>query len=789
MNFQLLPPEITSMRMFSGLGPEPLLAAAGGWSDLASELNSAAVSFESVTSGLVTEAWQGAAASAMTAAAAPYRAWLSAASTHADTAANLARAAATAFEAAQAATVFPAAISANRNRLVSLMMSNLFGFNAPAIAAAEAEYELMWAQDIAAMLGYHGEASAIAAALTPIVQPLANIANAPAQAVGALASAVAPRPPGPQPAVAVSLPELTIPPIQIPNFQLPSVNLLNLNFSDLTLPGIKIPQISVSGFSLPPVSLNMSASSLTIPSFTFPGFTSPGITLGGFSTPQLATAPLVLPSVAIPAGGFWIPSGGANIPANIGQLTSHLPSLNYMSVVIHGVPQILFDTKIWPVNVIDLELPSTIYINFALQVLGPTATPGIYIGDFNLSTGQFTGNTGFVLPPIQVSGLSIPEISIPAFQTPEITLTNPGLTIDIGSIGISESTLGPIIVPPISIGQFQIPQISVPGIEIGAFTTPGPIVGTGSLDIGLFDLIPRIGIDWTNPFEGIINPPPSGPYLGPLETPEISVAIDVPQINIPPIAIPPMSLGAVSIPPISLSPFNLGQISIPNIQVNGVTIGEISVPNVTITPTLPSISVGPFTVPSVSVSNFSLPTISFPKLTTPAISIYNPTNPVNTFGIDIRTYAFIDLSGSRLAFVPTPFTTLIHFGVPATQIPPLQIVNPVNASNPVSFVIDGAVNAMTLGQITVDGFNLALNGPAIQLADILVSPINLDAFNTPPVTVPPIAVGPGTGFNLPQIGLSGIQLGGFTTPGIAIPPINVAQTILPSFTLIPAIPL
>ncbi|MCV7148414.1 hypothetical protein H7I92_21850, partial [Mycobacterium riyadhense] len=274
----------------------------------------------------------------------------------------------------------------------------------------------------------------------------------------------------------------------------------------------------------------------------------------GFSTPQLATAPLVLPSVAIPAGGFWIPSGGANIPANMGQLMSHNPSLNYISVVINGVPQLWFDVPIIFEIPISLQLPSTIYINFALRVLGPTATPGIYIGDFNLSTGQFTGDTGFVLPPIQVSGLSIPEISIPAFQTPEITLTNPGLTIDIGSIGISESTLGPIIVPlpeisipafqtpeitltnpgltidigsigisestlgpiivpPISIGQFQVPQISVPGIGTGAFTTPGPIVGTGSLDIGLFDLIPRIGIDWTNPFEGIINPPPSGPYL------------------------------------------------------------------------------------------------------------------------------------------------------------------------------------------------------------------------------------------------------------------------------------
>lgn len=781
MNFQLLPPEMTSMQMFGGLGSGPLLAAAGGWKSLASELGLAAASFESVTSGLVTEGWQGSAAMAMTAAAAPYLGWLSAASRQADAAAGLARAAATAFEAAQAATVYPAAIAANRTQLVSLVMSNLFGFNAPAIAAVEAEYELMWAQDIAAMLGYHGEASAIASALTPFVQPLANVA-----------SATVPAAAGPLPAVAVELPQVTIPPINIPRFQLPTFNILNLNIGNFTTPAINIPQISTGDFSLPPTTISVVANSLTIPSFTFPAFSLPGITLGGFSTPQLATSPLVLPSLSIPASGFWIPSGGSNIPGNPGQLTSHFPSLNYVSLVLGGVPNILFNAPI--LGNVSLDLPSTIYANFALQVLGPTATPGIYIGDFDLGTGQFTGNTGFVLPPIEVSGFSIPDISVAAWQTPEITLTNPGLTIDIGSIGVSGVAFGPVTIPPIAVGEFQVPKIAVGGIDLGAFTTPGPITGTGSLDISLFNLLPRIGIDWTNPLSGILNPGPNGPTLGPFETPEITASIDLPQITIPPIAIPPFNLSAISVPPIGVSPFSLGQISVPNIQVNGVNIGAIDIPNATITPHLPNISVGTFTTPVISVggvSGFSLPTIKIPQITLPEISIYNPSNPVNTFGLDLNAYAFVDLSGSRLTIVPNPFNTTVHLGVPATQIPPLTLVNPTNILDPYSFVINGTVQGLSLPPITIDSFDLALNsGPVLELSNIMTSNIQLGAFNTPGITVPPIAVGPLTGFNLPQLGVSGVQVGGFSTPGpIVIPPIKLTQTILPSFTLIPAIPL
>ena len=71
----------------------------------------------------------------MTAAAAPYATWLNTAATRAAGAAGQARAVADAFEAAQAATVHPLLVAANRNGFLQLVMSNLFGQNAPAIAA------------------------------------------------------------------------------------------------------------------------------------------------------------------------------------------------------------------------------------------------------------------------------------------------------------------------------------------------------------------------------------------------------------------------------------------------------------------------------------------------------------------------------------------------------------------------------------------------------------------------------------------------------------------------------
>jgi PPE-repeat protein len=127
----------------------------------------------------------------MLSTAAQYSGVLGAAAAQAQTTAAQAQAVANEFEAALAATVHPALVSANRNQLVQLVMSNLFGQNFPAIAAAEFDYEAMWAQDVAAMIGYHGGVSAAAAQLSSWAAALPSLAGGgPAAVAGPVSSAL-----------------------------------------------------------------------------------------------------------------------------------------------------------------------------------------------------------------------------------------------------------------------------------------------------------------------------------------------------------------------------------------------------------------------------------------------------------------------------------------------------------------------------------------------------------------------------------------------------------------------
>lgn len=190
MDFGALPPEINSGRMYAGDGAGSLLAAASAWDGLAAQLHSAAASYESVISNL-TGGWQGPSSLTMAGAAAPYAAWMSATAAQAEQAASRARAAAAAYEAAFTATVPPVAIAENRGRLALLVATNVLGQNTAAIAATEAEYGQMWAQDAAAMYGYAGS-SAVAAQMEPFNAPpqttnpggAAGQSGAVAQAVG-----------------------------------------------------------------------------------------------------------------------------------------------------------------------------------------------------------------------------------------------------------------------------------------------------------------------------------------------------------------------------------------------------------------------------------------------------------------------------------------------------------------------------------------------------------------------------------------------------------------------------
>ena len=166
LDFAVLPPEINSARMYSGAGSGPLLAAGAAWSELAAEMRSAAASYSSVISGLTGGSWLGPASTSMAAAAAPYAAWMNTTAAQAEQTAAQAQAAVSAYESAFSMTVPPAEIAANRAQLAALVATNFLGQNTPAIAATEALYGEMWAQDAAAMYGYAGS-SAAASQLTP----------------------------------------------------------------------------------------------------------------------------------------------------------------------------------------------------------------------------------------------------------------------------------------------------------------------------------------------------------------------------------------------------------------------------------------------------------------------------------------------------------------------------------------------------------------------------------------------------------------------------------------------
>jgi len=173
MDFGIYPPEINSGRMYTGPGSGPMMAAAQAWGSLADELYTAASAYQSVVSELTSGSWSGPSSTAMSAAAAAYVEWLSATAAQAEETAAQARTAAAGYEAAFAMTVPPPEIAANRSLLATLVATNFLGINAPAIAATEAAYAEMWAQDTVAMYGYAGS-SAAATVLTPFTPPDQN---------------------------------------------------------------------------------------------------------------------------------------------------------------------------------------------------------------------------------------------------------------------------------------------------------------------------------------------------------------------------------------------------------------------------------------------------------------------------------------------------------------------------------------------------------------------------------------------------------------------------------------
>lgn len=170
MDFGALPPEINSARMYSGPGSASMRAASAAWNLLAAELESTTSLYQSTIDALTDNEWLGPTSASMAAAIDPFLTWMNTTGAQAEQTATRASAAASAYEAAFAMTVPPVEVAANRAQLMALIATNVLGQNTPAIAATEAQYGEMWAQDAAAMYEY-AKSSAAATLLKPFTQP------------------------------------------------------------------------------------------------------------------------------------------------------------------------------------------------------------------------------------------------------------------------------------------------------------------------------------------------------------------------------------------------------------------------------------------------------------------------------------------------------------------------------------------------------------------------------------------------------------------------------------------
>jgi PPE-repeat protein len=254
----------------------------------------------------------------MTAAAAPYVAWMNMTAAQAEQTASQLASAVAAYEAAFTATVPPPLIAANRTSLASLVATNIVGQNTAAIAATEAQYAEMWAQDAAAMYGYAG-ASAAATTVTPFSSPppTTNPAGTGSQAA-AVASATGTAPGTTQNALS-----------QVPNML---QSLASGGASQSILNVLKSPT-SVALQNLITETGSTETFAITSPQFIATGVTNivgPTWTVAGsLASETPAAAAAAVPPFAAPAAGladltgsYGSGVGGAGVSAGLGQAAS-----------------------------------------------------------------------------------------------------------------------------------------------------------------------------------------------------------------------------------------------------------------------------------------------------------------------------------------------------------------------------------------------------------------------------------------------------------------------------------
>ncbi len=705
-------------------------AAAVAWDQLAMELASAAASFNSVTSGLVGESWLGPSSAAMAAAVAPYLGWLAAAAAQAQRSATQAAALVAEFEAVRAAMVQPALVAANRSDLVSLVFSNFFGQNAPAIAAIEAAYEQMWAIDVSVMSAYHAGASAVASALTPFTAPPQNLTDLPAQLAAAPAAVVTA-------AITSSKGVLANLSLGLANSgfgQMGAANLGILNLGSLNPGG--------NNFGLGNVGSNNV------------GLGNTGNGNIGFGNTGNGNIGFGLTGDNQQGFGGWNSGTG-----NIGLFNSGTGNIGIGNTGT-GNFGIGNSGTSYNTGIGNTGQANTGFFNAGIANTGIGNTGNYNTGSFNLgsfNTGDFntgSSNTGFFNPGnlntgvgntgnVNTGGFNSGNYSNGFFWRGDYqgligfsgTLTIPAAGLDLNGLG----SVGPITIPSITIPEIGL-GINSSGALVGPINVP-PIT------------VPAIGLGVSS----------SGALVGP--------------INVPPITVPAIGLGVsssgalvgpINVPPITVPAIGLG------VSSSGALVGPINVPPITV----PAIGlginstgalVGPINIPPITLNSIGLELSAFQVINVGSISI--PASPlaIGLFGVNPTVGSIgpgsisIQLGTPEIPAIPPFFPGFPPDYVTVSgQIGPITFLSGGYSLPAIPLGIDVGGG---LGPFTVfpDGYSL----PAI--------PLGIDVGGgLGPFTVFP------DGYSLPAIPL-GIDVGGglgpFTVPAIVVPPVAAPNVL------------
>lgn len=172
-----IPPEVNAFRLTRmGAGPAAHAAQIAGFAT-ASMTHLEQGTQQAVTAVATSPSFVGNGGTEMLDSAMPSSVWMTAAGTHAATAAATIQAGVDGYAAAVAATVPHEVVVANRVREATLQATNILGQNTPAIVETNAEYSEFWGQNAGAMMGYLTTVAGLMASLSVPLSILPETVN------------------------------------------------------------------------------------------------------------------------------------------------------------------------------------------------------------------------------------------------------------------------------------------------------------------------------------------------------------------------------------------------------------------------------------------------------------------------------------------------------------------------------------------------------------------------------------------------------------------------------------